>query len=88
MSGSFDEIEAQLNYDIIFAAQDFRDLVGNPFFYNLQVDLLHVNLLIELGREFGRLHKPSISCGSHCGLCRDNKNAMARVWEVGRIKKD
>jgi hypothetical protein len=30
MSGSFDKIEAQLNYDIVFAAQDFRDLVGNP----------------------------------------------------------
>lgn len=88
MSRSFDQIEAQLNYDIVFAAEDFRDLVGYPFFYNLQVDLLHVNLLIELGRKFGRLHKSSISCGSHCGLCRGNKNAMARVCEVGRIKKD
>lgn len=30
MSGSIDQIETQLDHDIVFIAQNFRDPVGNP----------------------------------------------------------
>jgi hypothetical protein len=37
--------------------------------HDLQVDLLHVDLLIEFGGEFGRLQKPCVHFGLHGGWC-------------------
>lgn len=67
MSGSINQIEAQLDHDIIFISQYFGDSVSNPFFYNLEVDLLHVNLLAKLGGESGRLQKSRIYPSGHIG---------------------
>lgn len=50
---------------------------GDKLFNDLQVDLLHVNLLAKFGREFGRLHESSISRGCHCGLRRDSKKCYS-----------
>lgn len=37
----------------------------DALFHNLQVDLLHVNLLAELGGEFGALEELRINAGRH-----------------------
>lgn len=38
---------------------------NNSLLHNLEVDLLHINLLTELRWKFGRLEKPRIDAGSH-----------------------
>lgn len=37
----------------------------NQLLDDLNIDFLHVNLLIEFGRELGRLHEPRIAAGGH-----------------------
>lgn len=39
--------------------------IRNALFHNLQVDLLHVNLLVELRREFRALEELRIDSGRH-----------------------
>lgn len=55
MSRTFNQVENKLDYDVILSSEDFSDLACYPFFHDLKVDLLHVNLLVELRRELGRL---------------------------------
>lgn len=51
--------------------------LGNSLLHDLQIHLLHVNLLTKLGRELGRLQESRIYSGSHGGSF-----AMA-IWYRG-----
>lgn len=63
-----------------------HSLVGNSLFHDLQIDLLHVNLLIELRGEFGRLEQSRINLRCHGKRClRYNGNAKTGI--VPRRKK-
>lgn len=42
-----------------------RGVVGSSLLHDLQIDLLHVHLLAELGWELGRLQQPSIHACRH-----------------------
>ena len=44
--------------------------VGDVLLHDLQVDLGHVDLLVELQRELGRLKQTSIYAGRHDYNCR------------------
>lgn len=47
-------------------------------FHHLDIDLLHVNLLVELWREFGALEELGVDSGRH-----DCRRRLSRVrWEV------
>lgn len=48
------QIVAGLDYNIVFVAEDVGDLVGDPLLHQVNVDLLNVDLLIELGWKLGR----------------------------------
>jgi hypothetical protein len=63
------QIEARLYHDIVFVAQDRGNLVRDPFLHQINVDLLNVDFLVELGREFGRLEAFLIDTERHvCGV--------------------
>lgn len=62
---TLNQIVNHLNHNIIFAAEDFRNFACNPFLENLEVDLLHVNLLIELGRKLCALEELRVHAGRH-----------------------
>ena len=41
---------------------------GHLLLHDLNVDLLHIHLLIEFGREFGALQQLGVHSGRHGGL--------------------
>lgn len=63
------QIVAGLDHNVIFVAQDIRDLLCNPLLHQIDVDLLDVNLTIELWRKFGGLQALLVNaeCHGRCG---------------------
>ena len=51
----------------------------HKLFHDLEVDLLHVHLLIELGRKFGGLEKSCIYAGRHGGQERERRGCTSAV---------
>lgn len=49
-----EQVEACLDDNVIIAAEDQGDLVSDPFLHQVNVDLLDVDFLVELGGELGR----------------------------------
>jgi hypothetical protein len=60
-----DEIVACFNYDVVFVAENCRDLVRDPFLHQVNVDLFNVDLLIELRWKFSRLEALLINAKRH-----------------------
>ena len=87
MAAALDEVKDELDDDVVLAAQDFCDAVGDPsgrggglllatrgdtsvgrsglLLHDLHIDLLHVHLLVELGRELGALEELRVHAGGH-----------------------
>jgi hypothetical protein len=63
ISALIQDVENKLGNDIIVVLEDTGDLVGDPALDELDIDLLHVNLHIELGRELGRTQQPLVHVG-------------------------
>jgi hypothetical protein len=62
------QVVARLDYYVIFIAEDGSDLVGNPPFHQVDVDLLDVHFLVKLWRELGRLEALLVDAERHgCG---------------------
>lgn len=50
----FQHVRDELRHDVVVAVEDARNLIYDPFLDHRHVDLLHVHLAVELGRELGR----------------------------------
>lgn len=75
VSGTVDQVEYELNDDVVFCAENLCDFSCYPFLHDLEVDLGHVDLLVEFRRELGRLEQPCVHAGSH-----DAQTVRGRTW--------
>ena len=54
-----------LDYDVVLVTENSGDPVSNPLLHQVNVDLLNVDLLVELGWELGRLQALLVDAGRH-----------------------
>jgi hypothetical protein len=59
------EVVACLDYNVVFVAEDGRDLVGDPLLHQVNVDLFNVDLLIELRWKLSRLETLLVDAERH-----------------------
>jgi hypothetical protein len=59
------KIVACLDYNVVFVAEDGGDLVRDPLLHQVDVDLFDVDLLVELGWEFGSLEPLLVDAHRH-----------------------
>lgn len=67
VSRAFNDGVDQLRHDVVLALQDSGDLARDPAFDDVDIDLVHVNLRVELLREFGHTKQPLVNVGCQCG---------------------
>lgn len=59
------QIVACFDNNVVFVAQNVRDLLRNPLLHQINVDFLDVNLTIKLRREFRGLEALLIDAERH-----------------------
>jgi hypothetical protein len=60
-------VRDELSDDVVVVVEDTRNLVRNPLLDHRLIDLLHVHLAVELGRELGRPQQLFVDIGDECG---------------------
>jgi hypothetical protein len=63
----FQRVRDELSEDVVVVVQNALDLVRNPFLDHRHVDLGHVHLAVELGRELCGAQQLFVDIGDECG---------------------